>query len=603
MTFLNKISKLFFFTLDVLRSNFLFIAIGLFFLVFNEGAIEFLKYSGLVSFFQVSSTKTNDLVVGIGTVLIMAWFAYLSYKDIQLSSSITRLSKQILIILLIVIVINFYSFRYPEIFSKFSLIDLKYINALQLLLYSRLLMLIIILALKKFKSGGKKAHENFNKYDKQYFITDDPLSEDSSNDLSKLPAGEAALRYYPTEYTSRADQIIKRLPPANIRQLSYAIGIIGERGKGKTSFINCLIDRVKLLQDSKFKIIKFEPWLYDSSGKILNGFFQEVIDVVDDPLLDSMLSDYSYLLENTNNYLLDLVRSVCFKTNNAETHRQKICDRLKKLGRELIVVIDDLDRLHKQEILETLKIIRVTLNSPQLIFILGYDKDCINQTIEDVSYIDKMVTTEFRLPNLAIKYSDTKKLPSGILGSLTYLFPISDKQEHTEIYPMLGLSSQGIGPNISEIFLENIQTPRELKKFLNSYRLTREVVLPKIDFDDEMKVVFHQCLFKVEILKLKYYDIYQRIQNRDATIVDVNNNVPAHDDIAQPYCPGIDQSDPNHSKIRRLIKSIFLVGTYDNQTHYDEYYKKKYPNSSIGNQVIHYRSNSTFWNKVFEELF
>lgn len=52
------------------------------------------------------------------------------------------------------------------------------------------------------------------------------------------------------------------------------IGLMGEWGSGKTSILNMVEN---YLENSKIKIIKFNPWIYSSYNQLVEQFFDELI--------------------------------------------------------------------------------------------------------------------------------------------------------------------------------------------------------------------------------------------------------------------------------------------------------------------------------------
>jgi predicted KAP-like P-loop ATPase len=72
---------------------------------------------------------------------------------------------------------------------------------------------------------------------------------------------------------------------------------------------------------------------------------------------------------------------------------------IEKIDIKTIVIIDDVDRLGKDEIFEVLRIIRNTANFPNTIFIVAYDKDYgIKMIDQDLMYLDKYFQYELFVP-------------------------------------------------------------------------------------------------------------------------------------------------------------------------------------------------------------
>lgn len=81
-----------------------------------------------------------------------------------------------------------------------------------------------------------------------------------------------------------------------------------------------------------------------------------------------------------------------------------INDSIKKSGFQIVVFIDDLDRLYENEILEILKLIRNSASFANTIFIVAYDRNYLVSAINRVNsyhpdaYMEKIFQIEIALP-------------------------------------------------------------------------------------------------------------------------------------------------------------------------------------------------------------
>ncbi|MEE0024974.1 KAP family P-loop NTPase fold protein [Methanobrevibacter sp.] len=141
------------------------------------------------------------------------------------------------------------------------------------------------------------------------------------------------------------------------------IGLMGEWGSGKTSLLNMTENHLK---ETNIKIIKFNPWLYSSYNQLVEQFFDELIrEFTDsrDETLRSYLRQYKLKVNELNlakdlalagvsllDSRLGTVAERIIKTSseekNLEHFKNKISNQFS--GREVVCVIDDLDRLSKK---------------------------------------------------------------------------------------------------------------------------------------------------------------------------------------------------------------------------------------------------------------
>lgn len=73
----------------------------------------------------------------------------------------------------------------------------------------------------------------------------------------------------PENLKAYASEITKRLLATNIKQHSYAIGVTGEWGTGKTTFLEILQEQIK----DKAEVVNFNPWMCRTPEQVTQDFF------------------------------------------------------------------------------------------------------------------------------------------------------------------------------------------------------------------------------------------------------------------------------------------------------------------------------------------
>ncbi|SFA38295.1 KAP family P-loop domain-containing protein [Pedobacter suwonensis] len=187
---------------------------------------------------------------------------------------------------------------------------------------------------------------------------------------------------------------------------SLAIGITGEWGSGKTSFNNLIeaaIDKENRI------IIKFNPWRSSSSEKIIEDFFSLLIAELkpyDQNLSNSVYAYARTLTKIDDNILTKIIQYVAdlFERSNKNEIYDSINKSLVAISKQIIIFIDDLDRLDKKEIAEVLRIIRNTGNFNKVVYVVAYDKDYVLEGIKSFNesnhqaFLEKIFQFEFALP-------------------------------------------------------------------------------------------------------------------------------------------------------------------------------------------------------------
>ena len=63
--------------------------------------------------------------------------------------------------------------------------------------------------------------------------------------------------------------------------------------------------------------------------------------------------------------------------------RAKLTKELQKLGRPIVVVIDDIDRLSTTEIRDIFKLVRLTASFPNIVYVLAFDRERVENALTE----------------------------------------------------------------------------------------------------------------------------------------------------------------------------------------------------------------------------
>lgn len=299
-------------------------------------------------------------------------------------------------------------------------------------------------------------------------LTDSPINKRGKADLLKrAPLAE------------KVSQLVKKYKGKE----SYVIGIEGIWGAGKTSFINLVLEN---FQKEEATIIKFNPWNFANQNELIEDFFTSLISSLNESGLNKNISN------KLSNYARKLFKQTEIGFNpsfatpigtfqlgmskiggklSVSELRDQIDDILRNLSKKILIVIDDIDRLDKQETLLVLKMVKMTANFPNTVFLLAYDRSKVAERITEngisgEDYLKKIVQVSFTIP-IPDKNALQKILFDGLNETLntvygSYIFN-NDEQKHWE-----------------EIFHEGFKylfvTVRDINRYLSSLRLNWSVI-------------------------------------------------------------------------------------------------------------------------------
>jgi HEAT repeat protein len=171
------------------------------------------------------------------------------------------------------------------------------------------------------------------------------------------------------------------------------IGIHGRWGSGKTSLMRMV--KTKLEDDTKVKTAWFNAWAYGDEPiglallqQILNEFQkEEKLTVKGIRLLGNIgkLGTDALLRKTTTITLKEAENlfesSVGIKSTLRDDFEAAMDECLEDGGR-LVVFIDDLDRCLPEKTIEILEVIKLFLDVPKCIFVIGVEKEVIEKGIE-----------------------------------------------------------------------------------------------------------------------------------------------------------------------------------------------------------------------------
>lgn len=257
-------------------------------------------------------------------------------------------------------------------------------------------------------------------------------------------------------FQPHADRLAAMLLKQQFPEASFVVGIEGEWGEGKSSFINCLKQRFAAPKQDQGEIlpdvVEFNPWWFENPEKTASNLLETIINGRDqnDKEAIKALEALSAALNHITPWLEKLASSplvltalfgvnTLFTTKNApwlgaliaaglslalyiakqylSRHRvwseslaglkQKAAVELrseKRKGQKQIVIIDDLDRLSHQEIREVFRAVKGVLDLPNIVYVIAYDRAIVASALDEVhkgrgeAYLEKIVQLPYRLP-------------------------------------------------------------------------------------------------------------------------------------------------------------------------------------------------------------
>ncbi|MFH0895161.1 MAG: P-loop NTPase fold protein [Bacteroidota bacterium] len=332
---------------------------------------------------------------------------------------------------------------------------------------------------------------------------------------------------------NRKDQaiLLSKLISNSHTKKSFAIGIEGSWGSGKSVFIDFVVDELlKNMKDNLF--VRFYPWRCKECKNIIGDFLKQLENAIKEfyPEISKDIAGYADSINTLGNSYADMFikNSNFFKEeSDSYTLYETISKKLSKINQRIIVVIDDLDRLDKEEIMEVLKIVRNTGNFPNTYFLLAYQRDYIDFAISQINeknsrnFLDKIVQLEVTLPSIRKddifdktvdffnKYlrDDLKK---EAVDAITSIYHIQDSNQsqipHTDDY------------KDNNLFCHLISNLRDVVRLINYLNANYHSRFENLLLLDE--------IILLELLKMKFIDLFYSIKEKKIVHYGINTDTP-----------------------------------------------------------------------------
>lgn len=335
---------------------------------------------------------------------------------------------------------------------------------------------------------------------------------------------------------------------------AFAIGINAIWGYGKSSFLERF--RVKYVEENKNEIIFWNRiWKNKGSSAIIENFFEE---------LKFNLSKYSSdVSQDINNYVnsilslsdSDLKKYVSLGKNflednsTLEQYYVSINETIKKIDKQVIILLDDLDRLEQEEILNTLKLIRTLSDFNNVIFIAGYDRKYVVDIIQSSknNYLDKIFNVEINLLPF-----EERLVVDELMRLVQASFPKNLKSDDTPNYYD---AFDNLFKNSNLNYENFLSSYRDVKRFINEFKFNSSFIESPSDIIIEEYIMLKLLTYKYRELNMSFFNNLNNYLTK-GYIDEVNDKiVRANNPSSQIFL----FDEESHEKLEVIIKNYDAI--------------------------------------------
>ena len=347
----------------------------------------------------------------------------------------------------------------------------------------------------------------------------------------------------------------------------FTIGIYGAWGEGKTSVLNLLKEKFNGIEN--VYQCSFNPWMLSDQESIMQEFFvalqhslniDKVPQIIDKikwyggiisyvvrgvgHLLDATVLPGASLVATSTANQIDKVRDIFPDRKPLKEQKEEINTALKASDIHIIVYIDDLDRLDKDEMRIVFRLIRQVADFDNVIYVIAMDHDMVTRSLDAFyegdgnanagqAFLEKIIQMPILLPRIqpnVLRQYATEKL----------MDILPDKESLAEVLTYL-----------CALF----NTKREWNRYLNQLSVV-------IEFGARELNMFDVCLIEaIKVFDPKVYAMIGQSKNALCSKLEVNvghQNPFTDEEITDIQEDLLNSVVPNkRNVVKSIIKQLF----------------------------------------------
>ncbi|MGC1582481.1 MAG: P-loop NTPase fold protein, partial [Candidatus Acidiferrales bacterium] len=280
-------------------------------------------------------------------------------------------------------------------------------------------------------------------------------------------------------FAKRLAESILRLSGAE----GHVVALYGPWGFGKTTMLNYVRYYVSKGDPVERPIIvPFNPWWFAGGEDLISAFFNQLRSLLEghkefSSKMRNGLADFAELLSEAPLPHATLAkvgaRLIRPKPKNIAKLKDEISRALGIQGRNILVIIDDIDRLTSEEIRQIFRVVKAVADFPNVTYLMAFDKQVVARSLSELQggsgedYLEKIVQVPFELPLV-----DRLSIRSFFFEKLNPVIAAVDPKNFDQVY-------------WGNVFFEGIDkfliTPRDVIRFANTLAVTFQAVAGEVN--------------------------------------------------------------------------------------------------------------------------
>lgn len=322
-----------------------------------------------------------------------------------------------------------------------------------------------------------------------HFSSDDPRKKPEEDEFNRWP------------FAKRIAHVIRDRHGAG----SLVVGLYGSWGEGKTTVLNFV--EHALIPSPKVVVVRFNPWRYGDEEVLIRSFFDTIAERVG----KKVEGDFRRIARGIGRAAsvkstvvplgVDITLSMkdWFKKLDLDEAKRRFDRAIREAGYRVVVFLDDIDRLDKDEIHAVFRLVKLTADFERVTYMMAFDPDIVGAALQERygpgraaagrDFIEKIVTVPLRLP--PVRQQDLTDLATRAMNEALELAEAEFEDDGSFVQAFYS----GLLPAI--------KTPRMARRYGNALVFALPILAGEVNPGDQMLI---------EGMRLLYPTLYRHVR-------------------------------------------------------------------------------------------
>ncbi|MET6995892.1 P-loop NTPase fold protein [Chitinophaga defluvii] len=345
---------------------------------------------------------------------------------------------------------------------------------------------------------------------------------------------------------------------------SLIVGLYGKWGEGKTSVMNFVQQELP----EETVIVNFNPWMFADEQHLLKSFFSILADALGEKINNGkeqwgkIFADYGDAIGDAAEYIPKVGRSIKWlgklgqklSTVSVEKLKSRVDKIIRESGKNIVVFVDDIDRLDIQEIQYVFKLVKLVGDFPRTAYVLSFDDEMVSAALAlkyggdkkaaGYNFLEKIIQVPLKIPKASKKalYKYTADLLNSVMTDAGIELNKEEVNDFIEAF--------------NTAFLPFMDNPRMAIRYANTLAFSLPLLNGEVNTGN---------LIIIEGIKIFYPELYDFIRSNAYLFTQRTGN--------REY----DHEQPEKEQVRNKLSSAIDIYTMDKRTAIIEILQQLFP--------------------------